>query len=135
MPEAPLNVGPSKNITNFNSSPFVLFKNSFVGSSGHTNLVLDTTNTSASIGFAFRVAGANKRNVIASNDINFRDAQNSDSSVLYLKTGGNVGIGTTSPGDKLQVEGKIRATHLCAADGPGAGGAGGSGWCKVVWQQ
>ncbi|MGE0171045.1 MAG: beta strand repeat-containing protein [Nocardioides sp.] len=29
----------------------------------------------------------------------------------------NVGVGTTTPNDKLDVTGKIRATHICATDG------------------
>ncbi|MBX3039260.1 MAG: tail fiber domain-containing protein [Bdellovibrionaceae bacterium] len=33
------------------------------------------------------------------------------------ESSGNVGIGTTSPNDKLDVAGRIRATHICAADG------------------
>lgn len=34
-----------------------------------------------------------------------------------IVSGGNTGIGTTNPGDKLDVSGKIRATHICASDG------------------
>lgn len=37
--------------------------------------------------------------------------------VMTMSPAGNVGIGTTSPGDLLQVQGKVRATHICAVDG------------------
>lgn len=36
---------------------------------------------------------------------------------LRVLANGNVGIGTTGPGDKLQVQGKIRAQHVCYTDG------------------
>src|ERR1035437_7116929 len=41
---------------------------------------------------------------------------------LYIKSGGSVGIGTTTPNAKLQVMGSVNATGLCL-----------SGDCKVAW--
>ena len=42
----------------------------------------------------------------ASNNLNFGEVGVADN-VLYLKAGGNVGIGTAAPGEKLDVRGKI----------------------------
>lgn len=36
---------------------------------------------------------------------------------MIVDSAGNVGIGTTTPNDKLNVAGRIRATHVCAPDG------------------
>lgn len=40
---------------------------------------------------------------------------NSSTTQLYLKTNGNVGVGNTNPGEKLEVSGKIKASNGSAA--------------------
>lgn len=102
-PDGPLDVLGPKAITNFSSDPFVRFKNSNNADTSHTSMVFDTSNLIASTGFGFRVNGANKWDVMVHNDFNFRDSQNANASSLYLKTGGNVGIGNTNPGSLLTV--------------------------------
>lgn len=54
--------------------------------------------------------------------------------LILQPSGGNVGIGTTNPGDLLHVNGNIRAAQICYLDGTnckdisaGWGGGGGSG--------
>jgi hypothetical protein len=51
----------------------------------------------------------------SSKDLTFR--VNGASTVMYIKSDGNVGIGTTSPDEKLRVSGKIKADAVYVYDG------------------
>jgi len=94
---------------------YLKIKNNADASGG---IVFDVGSTSAQIvQYIFRDRGADKfyqRKNLA-NDLDFIDASGNTS--LYLKQGGNVGIGTTSPGYKLHVVGDIKYTgSLVAGD-------------------
>lgn len=72
---------------------------------GTTGLIIQTiSNTSQNAGIVGAYNGSY-------NDLDIRST-NVVGAQLYLKTTGNVGIGTTSPTEKLSVKGKIRAQEI-----------------------
>lgn len=114
-PSAPFEVNGSVSVSNFDNNPLAVFKNSLNASNGSTPLVLNTTHASAATGFVFKQAGTTKWDMIVDNDITFRDVPNSFASRLVLKSGGNVGIGTTSPIAKLQSDLGVGGTATIGA--------------------
>jgi len=82
----------------------------YEGGGGAVALSIESTGSSASQTIGFTGAGVQRwtlglRNDIASGLFALRD--NAGNNVLTALQGGNVGIGTVSPGDKLHVEGNI----------------------------
>jgi len=97
------------------------FTNGLVNSSNSVtwggDLTQDTSITqdgSESITFINNGAGNITFNLNATGDFNVTDGTNS---AFFIKDDGNIGIGTTDPGYKLDINGGLRATNYYSADG------------------
>lgn len=91
----------------------------YVIGSGNTNAPVNSQADSLGIGF----------NEAAPNNIRFLFSKTADS---YLNGSGNVGIGTTTPSDQLEVVGNLNATRYKVGGVPGANHSGAVATITVV---
>jgi len=84
-------------------------------------IVENTTPGNFKSQFTFRASGANKWSF--GNDMNGNGGQNffiwdevAAATRLYIDSAGKVGLGTTSPAEKLHVAGKVKATEFVTGD-------------------
>jgi uncharacterized protein YaiE (UPF0345 family) len=87
--------------------------------SGYTEALIENTGTTGAAGFEFKTNTHRwKTGVNINDDYRIRDESNSNNvftiedgagdNALYIKNGGNVGIGTSDPSQKLDVNGNIQ---------------------------
>ena len=93
----------------------------YVMGSGVTNPPVNSVADSFGIGF--------DETIVSGNNIRFRFAKTADS---YLNGSGNVGIGTTTPSDKLEVVGNLNATRYKVNGVAGANHSGAVATITVV---